>query len=84
MPFWFVKFNESPEMKPELIATVAPASVVLEPSVTVSPESRATAEPPLVKVADPPALTTGPGLVVMSRVHPEIEPVPPPGTSVVT
>ena len=46
-------------MKPVPIDTVALASVVLDPSVTVSPESSLTGEPPPSKVTVPLAVTTG-------------------------
>ena len=60
MPFWLVKFSVSPEMKPDVIDTVAPVSLPpLSTSVTVSVPSSVTGEPPPVKVAVPPAVTTG-------------------------
>ena len=59
MPFWLVKFSVSPLVNPVPICTVAPASVVLDVSVTVRPGSSATGPPPPVKVAVAPAVTTG-------------------------
>ncbi len=58
MPFWLVKFSVSPVRKLP-IDTVAPVSVVLSTSLTVSKLSSGMTPPPALKVAVAPTVTTG-------------------------
>src|SRR5579872_1495401 len=76
MPFWLVKPRLSPERNPEVIDTVAPVRFADSPSVTVTPESAVTAEPPATYVAVAPAVTTG-ALVYVNWSAVDVVEVPP-------